>query len=201
MFAVRRRRLNARHQRDLLQRQRDVAIRPQLCMLRGCSRPTELLPKGRRSVCCCTEHYHKWCRKFGFLPEPTPQQSCDKSAWQFGFCTALRALQNESNCSTRHLERVAQILSPYFAQPVPLDVGMADRFLHKKAGVTVKELVACARCANSRVWTSANVPTRCPQCHQPLKNGDGDLECVYYFPLGSRLEALMRTGSYQHLPQ
>ena len=78
---------------------------------------------------------------------------------------------------------------------------MADRFLYKKAGVTVKELVACARCANCRVWTSAYVPTRCPQCHQPLKNDDGDLEFVYYFPLGSRLEALMRTGAYQHLLQ
>jgi len=125
----------------------------------------------------------------------------ESESWQVAFCAAMRDLQNASNCSTRHLYRVAQTLEPYFTEGIPNDLAMGDRKFQAAAGVTVVELVACSRCPNPSIWKLNDAPESCPQCNRPLANDNGDMEVVYYFPLRQRLAALMRTASYSRLLQ
>ena len=123
--------------------------------------------------------------------------------WQFRLCVSLRSLQNESNCSTRHLYRVVNCLQPFFSHQVPRNLGMADPLLQARAAVTVEQLVACVQpeCSNPHIWTTDTMPQSCPRCNQPLRNSDGDVESVYFFPLRPRLQALMNTARYRHMLQ
>ena len=123
------------------------------------------------------------------------------SQWQLRICAALRELQNESACSNRQLHRLSQTLSPFLQHQIPRNWDAADRLFHEEAGVADEQLVICERCANPNVWTKPNVPENCPRCQRPLKNPDGHQNITHYFPLGPRLQSLMRTASYKLLLQ
>ena len=40
-----------------------------ICMLEDCQRSNHILKNGRYSICCCRDHFVKWCDKYHFEPE------------------------------------------------------------------------------------------------------------------------------------
>ena len=138
----------------------------------------------------------------GQAMDVTTAAEVDNGARQRELCAALRQLQNQSSCSTRHLQRVIDMLSPYMQKSaIPHQVEMADRFLHAEAGVETQKLFSCANCTLRRVWIAADVPERCPQCDESMRDSDGVMHGVYYFPLKRRLQALLQTPHYRNLLQ
>ena len=120
--------------------------------------------------------------------------------WQLDVCRALRSFQNETSCSTRHLQRMLEKFAPYFANQVPSTVKKADKILQTDAGANYETLNGCVGDNCEHVFGQADVATHCPNCNTSrYKNNGSPKEVVFYFPLKARLEALVRTKRYRDL--
>ena len=114
-------------------------------------------------------------------------------------CADLRRLQSRSGCSNATVENFLEIFSKYLGITTPAPLKKYDKAIQKAAGAQVLRLNGCENC-HRHVYLPSDPAKFCPHC-----GGDRFRECgkpfeqVFYFPIKSKIEALLRVPSYNKM--
>ena len=119
------------------------------------------------------------------------------------FCVDIRRLQQRSGCSDATCKEILKVFSKYLGIDTPTNLKSCDKKLHKTAGAQVLRLNGCPKC-NKTVLHPDDPVTHCPYvdsggtvCGHPRS----DMEEVFYFPLTSKLKALLSLPKYKSMIQ
>ena len=112
----------------------------------------------------------------------------------------VRCLQAKCKLSTMQAECVADLVKQETGKKS--DLRKADRVMTEQSGVKKEVLHGCVGQGCQHVYGPHDKRRACPKCNHPRYNADGVAnEAVYYFPIRSRLEALMKCPNYVKLMQ
>ena len=105
----------------------------------------------------------------------------------------IRCLQERCKLSTEQAKIVASVL----AMGTKPNLRAADRELQKQSGVQLHVLHGCVSC-HKHVFNAKDKSANCPKCgYSRYQNGSNTAnETVCYFPLKSRLQALVQLPNF-----
>ena len=119
---------------------------------------------------------------------------------------SVRHLQQKCKLSQLQTDCIIKMMQKFGLGNV--DLRSADRKMHSESGVEMIVLHGCVHVDEDdnvcqHVFGPQDKRTRCPKCNHPRykANGREPNEVVYWFPLKSRLKALMELPTYARLLQ
>ena len=138
-------------------------------------------------------------------------------------CVDIRRLQQRSGASDATCDDILRTFSKYLGIEAPNNFRDYDKKMQEAAGATVLRLDGCVKC-NRHVYHPDDRSKHCPKCgHRRYGDSGKPLEVmslfirgglfkkpntilcerqrVFYFPLKSKLQALMKLPSYKKLLQ
>ena len=121
-------------------------------------------------------------------------------------CADLRRLQQRCGCTDATCADILKTFQKYLGFTAPKNFKQYDKKMRKEAGAELLRLNGCPHC-KSHVYLPKDKAHSCPHinrdgtvCGHPRYDDSGKaLERVFYFPLRSKIKALLRTPAYKKM--
>ena len=119
------------------------------------------------------------------------------------FCVDLRRLQQRCGCSDATCKEILKTFGGYLRMDTPKSLKKCDKKLHAAAGAQVLRLNGCPSC-NKTVFLPDDPAVSCPYVKADgtvCGHARSDMEQVFYFPITSKLQALLSLPKYRSMIQ